>query len=740
MTSMNSPSGGRTRRRFISLRTKLTGFVSLIIIAVCSGLGWSFIQQRAEIMNSSLVNTGTILAQNLAYNRRHLLFIEDLEGLGKLLDGVMEVEEVVYVVITGPEGKELVAKSKGNLYPDPAFAQELLASAPSEPVITSFSVRGKNMKEVHLSRGQARTIFVPADGEALEDFAVPVMRKSLPEPVIPPFSFESPKSESSRVYGVVQIGMTRAKMLATLNALIMKAALITVLIILAGIGATVLLAGRIITPLKSLAGVAIRVAEGDLTASVTPTTHDEVGQLTEVFAHMTESLKERDVAISSHIQTITKQVRELAALNKISMAISTTLELDKLLATVLRLLIQNVGFANARLVLYDSDRRVAYGSRLAGVPEEVDREWRKVEVSVQDDGSLLAELLIHGRPVLIEDIGAAAHRLTPFNLKPIREAGVISIVCAPLKSKEHILGYIGAARGAQRCTQEDLDLLVTIAGEVAVALDNAKAYRQLEHLAQSLEQRGQHRTQLLLGGNRRLQDLGKLQSELVSTVSHRLRTPMTSIKGYVDNILDGLTGALTERQSYYLNRVKSNVERLTRMINELLDLSRIEAGKVDLNLGNVRMREFVSEVVEGFQGMAQQKGVALRTHQPDELPVIRCDHDKLHQVLTNLIQNAIKFTPTGGEVQVESQVRADGFLTIGVIDTGCGIPPHELDKVFEQFYRGESASPDDPRWGLGLAIAKSLVKLHGGQIWVESTPGQGSRFYFTVPIAPPTPR
>src|SRR5438876_774658 len=169
------------------------------------------------------------------------------------------------------------------------------------------------------------------------------------------------------------------------------------------------------------------------------------------------------------------------------------------------------------------------------------------------------------------------------------------------------------ARGAQRCTQEDLNLLVTIAGEVAVALDNARAYRQLEHLAQSLEQRVQHRTQLLLEANRRLQELDKLKSDFVSTVSHELRTPMTSIKGYVDNILDGLTGALTERQSYYLNRVKYNVERLTRMINDLLDLSRIEAGKVDLNLGNVRMHEFVSEVVEGFQRAAQEKGLTLRS-------------------------------------------------------------------------------------------------------------------------------
>jgi signal transduction histidine kinase len=185
-----------------------------------------------------------------------------------------------------------------------------------------------------------------------------------------------------------------------------------------------------------------------------------------------------------------------------------------------------------------------------------------------------------------------------------------------------------------------------------------------------------------------------------------------------------------------LNRVKSNVERLTRMINELLDLSRIEAGKVELNLGDVRMRELISDIVEGLQTMAREKGVTLRTHQPDDLPTIRGDRDKLHQVLTNLIQNAIKFTPTGGRVEVESQLWDDGYLQVGVIDTGSGIPSHELEKVFEKFYRGEAGSQDDQRWGLGLSIARSLVKLHGGQIWVESTPGQGSRFYFTVPIEP----
>src|SRR5438105_13084779 len=124
MTSMNSQNGGHMMRRFLSLRTKLILFVSLIIVVICSALSGYFIQQRAEMMNSSLVNTGMILAKNLAYNSRHLLFIEDLEGLGKLIEGVMEVEEVVYVVITGPEGRQLVAKSKGTVYPPPPFAKD----------------------------------------------------------------------------------------------------------------------------------------------------------------------------------------------------------------------------------------------------------------------------------------------------------------------------------------------------------------------------------------------------------------------------------------------------------------------------------------------------------------------------------------------------------------------------------------------------------------------------------------
>jgi signal transduction histidine kinase len=212
---------------------------------------------------------------------------------------------------------------------------------------------------------------------------------------------------------------------------------------------------------------------------------------------------------------------------------------------------------------------------------------------------------------------------------------------------------------------------------------------------------------------------------------------MTSIKGYVDNILDGLTGVLTEKQSYYLNRVKYNVERLTRMINDLLDLSRIEAGKVELHLGTVCTRDLITDVAEGFQRIAQERGISMRTEFSGELAPVWGDRDKLHQVMTNLIQNAVKFTPKGGVVRVESRMRDDSAVLISVVDTGSGIPPHELERVFDRFYRGESVPTEDRGSGLGLPIARSLVELHGGRIWVESALGQGSRFSVTLPIQVP---
>jgi len=499
-----------------------------------------------------------------------------------------------------------------------------------------------------------------------------------------------------------------------------------------------LLAGRIITPLRRLAFAAQKVAEGDLTASVEATTDDEVGQLTRVFKYMIESLQERDAAIFEHITTITKQVSQLTALNKTGAAIASTLDLDKLLTTVLHLLVENMGFSRMALVFYDSERCRVYGTRIAGVPEETANAAHNLEFTVENDDSIEAEILIRGRPVYVSDITAVASRMYPPFLELCRQAGVTSYVCAPMKSKDRILGFVAADRGEHPCSADDIEVLLTIAHDMAVAIDNARAYQQLEQLTATLDKRVQERTQELQSANEKLRELDLLKSSFVSMVSHELRTPMTSIKGYVDNLLDGVAGPLNEKPTYYLKRVQHNVERLTRMINDLLDLSRIEAGAVKLQLGSLSIPELLNDVVEGFQTIATEKSVNVKAHSTPELPLIQGDRDKLYQVLNNLIQNAIKFTPKGGTILAEAQAGPQGFVQICVGDTGCGIAAEELPRVFERFYRGESVAIENRGAGLGLAITKNLVELHYGRIWVESTPGEGSRFMFSLPIAHPS--
>ena len=284
------------------------------------------------------------------------------------------------------------------------------------------------------------------------------------------------------------------------------------------------------------------------------------------------------------------------------------------------------------------------------------------------------------------------------------------------------------------CSQEDLDLLVTIASHVAVAVDNARAYTELATLTEHLERRVQERTHELQTANERLQEHDRRRSKFVSVASHELRTPMTSIKGFVENMLDGLTGQLSDRQEHYLQRVKHNVDRLTRIINQLLDWSRLDVGRIDIKPESLPIDEFVRDVVESFQTLAAEKSIVLEVS-PCEQPItVRADRDKLEQILWNLVGNAIKFTPRPGHVSVKCSIRDAGFAQIAVSDTGCGIAPHELSHVFNEFSKVESAMPTSQGAQLGLFITKSLVTLHGGQMWVESQLGVGTQFYFTLPI------
>lgn len=237
---------------------------------------------------------------------------------------------------------------------------------------------------------------------------------------------------------------------------------------------------------------------------------------------------------------------------------------------------------------------------------------------------------------------------------------------------------------------------------------------------------------------RRLKDLDKMKSDFVSNVSHELKTPLTSIKGSVDNMLDGLTGALNEKQIRYLARIKSNTDRLSRLINDLLDLSRIEAGRVEVRRASLPLTALAEEVAEHLKQLAAEKLIRIEVPPPDPQMTVWADRDKVTQVLMNLIGNAVKFTPQDGKVIIAIEKNGNDYIQISIADNGPGIRPEEADKIFSKFYQVANVDKQKPQGsGLGLAISKALVEMHGGKIWVESKLGRGSTFYFTLPAQQP---
>ena len=266
--------------------------------------------------------------------------------------------------------------------------------------------------------------------------------------------------------------------------------------------------------------------------------------------------------------------------------------------------------------------------------------------------------------------------------------------------------------------------------------DSSDASRVLKATAVPLkDERGD-----LLGKVAVLQDItsfkevDRLKSDFVSQVSHELRTPLTSIKGYIDNLKDGIAGKLKEKQIDYLNRMSKNADHLAILISDLLDVSRIESGKMPLIPTTFSLQNLIEEVVKNLRPILDAKQLELLLNPFPGERGIQGDHDKLEQVITNLLVNAVKFTPPGGRITISLE-RNEKYVKASIRDTGIGIPAEKQSRIFERFYRVEPESSSKMNGtGLGLYIAKNIIEMHGGRIWVASEVGNGSEFSFTLPI------
>ena len=299
-----------------------------------------------------------------------------------------------------------------------------------------------------------------------------------------------------------------------------------------------------------------------------------------------------------------------------------------------------------------------------------------------------------------------------------RTEGYTSVVCVPLIPKDTPIGVLSLYfRDARRLQPAEYELLQTAGRTAAIALQRAMLDERL--LKEEVTRRA-------------LEEVSHLKTEFVSLVSHELRTPLTAIQGYVKLILAGHTGELNPVQSKFLNTVGRNTDRLVALVNDLLDISRIEAGKMDLVLESLDLANVVERELESLKAQAEERGIAIVVDIEEGTPRVRADPHRLGQIIDNLVSNAIKYSPGRSTVKITANPIGNNVL-VKVIDCGIGIAPEERSKVFQRFYRSQSGEVRST-WGtgLGLAITRHLVEMHGGKIWVESEKGQGSTFSFSI--------
>ena len=314
------------------------------------------------------------------------------------------------------------------------------------------------------------------------------------------------------------------------------------------------------------------------------------------------------------------------------------------------------------------------------------------------------------------------------------------ILILPITFKSRMIGLLGVGtKKSGKCyTHSDLDLLETLANQSSVALSNATSYKELQELNENLEGLVEERTAELAESNRKLEasyeklkELDKLKSQFFSNVGHELRTPLTLSLAPLESILQGEMGELDPQKASLLATIHRNALKLLKLINNLLDFSKIEAGRLKLTIGRQAIAPFLREIVEPFRLAGEKRGIRF-VHEEQGLRdpdlELYIDRDRMDKVFANLLSNALKYTPAGGEVRVSLEEQEDA-LTVAVADTGPGIPADDLPHIFERFYQATAKDAVRlPGTGIGLSLVKEFTEMHGGAVSVESTPGQGTRF------------
>jgi signal transduction histidine kinase len=354
-------------------------------------------------------------------------------------------------------------------------------------------------------------------------------------------------------------------------------------------------------------------------------------------------------------------------------------------------------------------------------PEQLGH-WRAMWPKPATASHVICRAISSARPIRIGDFAAAPEALfSPETVANMRERGSRSVMAVPMFRHGEVIGGISLAhRDIDAFSDTHEELLNTFAAQAVIAIENARLFREIEQKTRELEAASRHK------------------SEFLASMSHELRTPLNAILGFSEILAQGMFGAVNDKQAEYLRDILDSGHHLLSLINDILDLSKIEAGRMELEVSEFDLPQAILNGLTLVRERALRRGIDLHHEIADGVAAVRADERKIKQVLLNLLSNALKFTPEGGRVEVRAAM-AGASVEVSVADTGVGIAPEDQEAVFEEFRQVGAAEKKAEGTGLGLALSRKFVELHGGRIWVESEPGRGSTFTFALPVTPIEP-
>jgi two-component system, NtrC family, sensor kinase len=410
---------------------------------------------------------------------------------------------------------------------------------------------------------------------------------------------------------------------------------------------------------------------------------------------------------------LTRSVEELTALGDVSRALSSTLDLDAILQTIVTRANQLAGTDACSVFEYDEATEAFHLRATNNLDDEIVAVARRT--TIRKGEGVQGRMATTRQPVQIPDIAAEDAYHGPLRDILLR-TGTRAVLAVPMLCENKLIGGLTVSkRTPGEFSPEVIELLTTFATQSSLAIHNARLFREIEIKSRQLEVASQHK------------------SEFLANMSHELRTPLNAIIGFSELLSERLYGDLNEKQEEYLKDIHASGQHLLSLINDILDLSKIEAGRMELELTDFDLPTAIDNALTLVRERAGRRGIALHQATDEGLGQMRGDERRIKQALLNLLSNAIKFTADGGRIDVRA-IAVDGSVEVSVTDTGVGIAPEDQEAIFEEFRQVGTADKKVEGTGLGLALSRKFIELHGGRIWVTSQVEVGSTFTFTIPV------